>query len=174
MPGGIFLLLGSNLGDRQKHLSDAIARIDSFASVLRKSSIYITGAWGNTNQPDFLNQVIEVDTALSPEHLLQDILKVEAIMGRNRIEKWGARTIDIDILFFRDNIVSAEDLEGHVGLTIPHPQIQNRKFTLVPLRELAPEFVHPLFKKSIARLDDECTDNLKVTRLQPPHSEQPS
>lgn len=171
MPGGIFLLLGSNLGDRQKHLSDAIARIASFASVLRKSSIYITGAWGNANQPDFLNQVIEVDTALAPEQLLQNILEVEATMGRNRIEKWGARTIDIDILFFRDNIVSTD---GLAGLTIPHPQIQNRKFTLVPLRELAPEFVHPLFKKSVARLDDECTDDLKVTRLQPPHSEQSS
>jgi 2-amino-4-hydroxy-6-hydroxymethyldihydropteridine diphosphokinase len=168
MPGGIFLLLGSNLGDRPEHLSDAAARINIFAHIIRKSSVYVTRAWGNNNQPDFLNQVIEVDTVLPPEALLQQTLAVETAMGRNRIEKWGPRTIDIDILFFRNSIVNLDNLK------IPHPQIQNRKFTLIPLRELAPDFVHPVLKKNIARLNDECTDSLEVRRLPPPHSEQSS
>ncbi|HMJ67260.1 MAG TPA: 2-amino-4-hydroxy-6-hydroxymethyldihydropteridine diphosphokinase [Cyclobacteriaceae bacterium] len=168
MRGGIFLLLGSNLGDRLQHLSTAASHINTFATVLRKSSVYVTGAWGNNNQPDFLNQVIEVDTGLSPEALLQNTLGAEIKMGRNRIEKWGPRTIDIDILFFGESIVTLDNLQ------IPHPQIQNRKFTLVPLRELAPDLVHPVLKKSIARLDDECTDSLEVTRLPPQHSEQSS
>jgi 2-amino-4-hydroxy-6-hydroxymethyldihydropteridine diphosphokinase len=168
MQGGIFLLLGSNLGDRRKHLSTAASHINAFATVLRKSSVYVTGAWGNNNQPDFLNQVIEVDTTLSPEALLQNTLGAEMKMGRDRIEKWGPRTIDIDILFFRENIVTLENLK------VPHPEIQNRKFTLVPLRELAPDLVHPVLKKSISRLDDECTDSLEVRRLPPQHPEQSS
>jgi 2-amino-4-hydroxy-6-hydroxymethyldihydropteridine diphosphokinase len=168
MPGGIFLLLGSNLGDRLKHLSEAVAHIGAFAPVLRMSSVYTTSAWGNTNQPEFLNQVVEVDTTLSPELLLQNILKVEAKMGRSRIEKWGSRIIDIDILLYRDTIVETDTLK------VPHPQLQNRKFTLVPLRELAPDLTHPVFRKTIAQIDEECTDSLKVTRLQPPHSEQSS
>jgi 2-amino-4-hydroxy-6-hydroxymethyldihydropteridine diphosphokinase len=168
MRGGIFLLLGSNLGDRLRNLSDAATHINAFAPVLRKSSVYVTGAWGNNNQPDFLNQVIEVDTGLSAGALLQNTLGAEMKMGRNRIEKWGPRTIDIDILFFRDSIVDLADLK------IPHPQIQNRKFTLVPLRELAPDLIHPVFKKSITRLDEECTDTLEVRRLPPQPSEQSS
>jgi 2-amino-4-hydroxy-6-hydroxymethyldihydropteridine diphosphokinase len=168
MQGGIFLLLGSNLGDRLKQLADAVERIGSFATVLRTSSVYVTGAWGNTNQPDFLNQVIEIDTRDSPQQLLFDILTVETKMGRRRIEKWGSRVIDIDILLYRDTIVDTADLK------VPHPQMQNRKFTLVPLRELAPDFMHPLFRKSIARMDDECTDTVRVTRLQPPRSERSS
>lgn len=166
MQGGIFLLLGSNLGDRLKRLSDAVEHIRAFATVIKSSAVYTTGAWGNTNQPDFLNQVIEIDTAVTPKQLLISILKVESKMGRQRIEKWGSRVIDIDILLFRDEVVDTEDLK------VPHPQLQNRKFTLVPLRELAPDFIHPLFRKTIARIDDECTDTLKVTRLQPPHPEQ--
>jgi 2-amino-4-hydroxy-6-hydroxymethyldihydropteridine diphosphokinase len=168
MQGGIFLLLGSNLGDRLQQLADAAENIGAFATVLRSSSVYATSAWGNTNQPDFLNQVIEIDTTLSPRQLLFHTLDVEAKMGRRRIEKWGARIIDIDILFHRDAIVDTEDLK------VPHPQMQNRKFTLVPMRELAPDLIHPVFRKTIARIDDECTDTLKVTRLPPPHSERSS
>lgn len=168
MTGGIFLLLGSNLGDRRGHMAEAIEHIRTFATVVQTSSIYTTGAWGNTNQPDFLNQVIEVDTTVSPGELLQNILNVESKMGRSRIEKWGARIIDIDILFYRDTIVDSTDLK------VPHPQMQNRKFTLIPLREIAPDFVHPLFRKTITRLDEECTDTLEVRRLQPPPQGQSS
>jgi 2-amino-4-hydroxy-6-hydroxymethyldihydropteridine diphosphokinase len=168
MTGGIFLLLGSNLGDREKNLSDAAKSIGTFASVIRASSIYSTRDWGNTNQPDFLNQVIEIDTTLSALDLLNCTLKVEIGMGRARKEKWGPRTIDIDLLFYRDETIETG------RLTVPHPEIQNRKFVLIPLRELAGDFVHPIFLKTISQLDDDCADTLEVKRWQPPHSEQSS
>ncbi|HZY79515.1 MAG TPA: 2-amino-4-hydroxy-6-hydroxymethyldihydropteridine diphosphokinase [Cyclobacteriaceae bacterium] len=168
MTGGIFLMLGSNLGDRQRNLSNAVGYIGNFARIVRMSSVYATSAWGNANQPDFLNQAIEVDTTLPPQDLLKNILEVEIKIGRERKEKWGPRTIDIDILFFNDKIVKTNDL------TLPHPEVQNRKFVLIPLREIAATFIHPVFKKSVAQLDDECTDNLEVKRLPHQHREQSS
>lgn len=158
MSGGIYLLLGSNLGDRSQNLSRARNRI---GSVIASSSIYVTSAWGKTEQPDFYNQVIEVDSKLGPEDLLKNILSIEETMGRIRSEKWGPRIIDIDILFYRDVIIKSEQL------TIPHPEIQNRKFTLIPLNELAPSMMHPVLKKTIQQLNTECSDPLEVKRLQP-------
>jgi 2-amino-4-hydroxy-6-hydroxymethyldihydropteridine diphosphokinase len=158
MMGGIFLLLGSNLGNSSAQLDTAIRHITSFATVIRKSSVYVSQAWGNTNQPDFLNQVIEIDSDLEPQELLDHTLRTETTMGRDRILKWGPRTIDIDILFYRNDIVKTG------SLTIPHPEIQNRKFELVPLRELAPDLFHPVLKKTISQIDDECTDTLSVTK----------
>ncbi len=158
MMGGIFLLLGSNLGDSYSQLETAIYHISSFATVLRKSSIYVSEAWGNTDQPDFLNQVIEIDTILAPRDLLAHTLQVETEMGRNRVKKWGPRTIDIDLLFYRDEIIKTPDL------TIPHGEMQNRKFVLIPMRELAADLVHPVFNKTIRRLEEECTDTLSVTK----------
>jgi 2-amino-4-hydroxy-6-hydroxymethyldihydropteridine diphosphokinase len=158
MMGGIYLLLGSNLGDRSVQLATAIHHITSFATVVRMSSVYVSQAWGKTDQPDFLNLVIEIDTALDPHSLLDHTLRTETTMGRDRVQKWGPRTIDIDILFYHTQIVRTGTL------VIPHPEIQNRKFELVPLRELAPDLVHPVLKKTISQLDDECTDPLTVTK----------
>jgi 2-amino-4-hydroxy-6-hydroxymethyldihydropteridine diphosphokinase len=164
MEGGIFLLLGSNLGDRFQNLSEARKRI---GSVVQASPIYVTAAWGNTNQPDFLNQVIEISSTLNPEELLRNILDIEIAMGRKREEKWGARIVDIDILFYGDVIIKTPDL------TIPHPEMQNRRFVLVPLLDITNK-VHPVLKKTIGQLMEECKDPLEVKRLQPPHSEQSS
>jgi len=157
MEGGIFLLLGTNLGDRLSNLEEAITRI---GSVTRRSSVYETGAWGKTEQPEFLNQVIEIKSDLDPRELLQKILDIEIAMGRVRVEKWGTRLIDIDILFYRNEIIDEAEL------IIPHPQIQNRRFTLEPLNELAPDLEHPILKKTIRQLLDECNDPLPVKRLQ--------
>lgn len=168
MTGGIYLLLGSNLGDREKKLSEAHKRIGAFAQEIRSSSVYSTAAWGKTNQPDFLNQVVEIETEKTPMELLLSVLDVETKMGRNRIEKWGSRTIDIDILFYKGQIVKREKL------TIPHPEIQNRMFALAPLLEIAENFLHPALNKSIRTLYEECKDPLPVTRLPQPLREQSS
>lgn len=156
MDGGIFLLLGSNMGDRLHHLNEAREKI---GDVLAGSSVYATAAWGNKNQADFYNQVVEVGSKLDAVQLLEKIQQVELSMGRKRIEKWGPRIIDIDILLFRNEVVNTKQL------TIPHPEIQNRRFTLVPLRELT-NLVHPVLNKTIDQLLQECKDPLPVTRLQ--------
>jgi 2-amino-4-hydroxy-6-hydroxymethyldihydropteridine diphosphokinase len=156
MEGGIFLLLGSNLGDRLSHLVEARTRI---GSVIRGSSVYATGAWGNTEQPEFLNQVLEVSTEEKAGVLLKRILGIETAMGRKRLEKWGTRSIDIDILLYRDEVVNEADLK------IPHPEIQNRRFTLEPLCELAPDL--KINGKTVLQLLKDCKDPLPVKRLPP-------
>jgi len=156
----VFLLLGSNLGDRQAYLQRAIVHIEAdIAPVVEKSSVYETQSWGKTDEPDYLNQVIRLKTELTPQILLQKILNIETILGRKRIEKWGSRIIDIDILFY-DSIIVTEP-----GLTIPHPELHNRKFTLMPLSEIAPDFVHPIFMKNISQLKNELKDNLIIKKL---------
>jgi len=155
MPGS-YLLLGSNLGNSRHHLQDALTRLGNHGLVLATSSIYRSAAWGNTSQPDFLNIAIEFQTSLSPEVLLSAIQRVEVAMGRKRVGKWGPRLIDIDILLY-DNIVVDKP-----GLVIPHPEIPNRRFTLVPLCELAPHVSHPLLKRTMRELLDSCQDKLAV------------
>lgn len=156
MSGGIYLLLGTNLGDKNLNLSAAVSSISMFCRILRKSRVYRTKAWGNTNQPDFYNQVIEIDSSINPEGLLEKLQAVEALMGRERKEKWGARVIDIDILFYRNEIVNLPDLQ------IPHGEIKNRRFTLVPLCELAPHLEHPIIRKPLIDILAECPDHLSV------------
>ncbi len=152
-----YLLLGSNEGNRTLHLSDAIEHIQAHVgSIIRKSKIYETGAWGKNDQPDFLNQVISVETTLSPHPLLENLMAIENKMGRQRIEKWGQRLIDLDILLYEDLVVD----EGN--LRIPHPGIPFRRFTLVPLKEMAPDLLHPLTKTDISTLLKECPDQLPV------------
>ena len=156
----IFLLLGGNLGDRQHYLAEAIRLISSeIAPVLLKSSVYETQSWGKTDAPDYLNQVVMVRTYMSAQNILKKILEIEQQLGRRREEKWGSRTIDIDILFYGQEIVSTPNL------VIPHPELQNRRFTLEPLAEIAPEYVHPIIKKSILTLKNELNDNLVVKKL---------
>jgi 2-amino-4-hydroxy-6-hydroxymethyldihydropteridine diphosphokinase len=124
-----------------------------------KSSLYLTRAWGNTNQNDFLNQVWIAETTLSPEELLSKLKTVETLSGRRNREKWQPRPLDIDILFFDDRVVSAP------GLKIPHPFIAERKFVLIPLAEVLSGMVHPETGKTIQQMLMECTDTLAVTRL---------
>jgi 2-amino-4-hydroxy-6-hydroxymethyldihydropteridine diphosphokinase len=152
-----FLLLGSNLGDRQDYLDKARALAKKrVGKIVAISSVYQTAAWGNTEQQAFLNQVIGVETKLTPDQLLGVIQDIENSLGRTREGKWAARTLDIDILFYGDKIIKNEQL------TIPHPEIANRKFTLEPLMEIEPEFIHPVLKKSIQKLLAICTDDLPV------------
>jgi 2-amino-4-hydroxy-6-hydroxymethyldihydropteridine diphosphokinase len=157
---GIYLSLGTNLGDREQNLFRACELL-TFKSIIIKiaSSVYQTAAWGKTDQPDFLNQVIEVDTALNPYFLLKKINDIESDMGRVRFEKWGERLIDIDILYYNDEIISDE------FLTLPHPEIQNRKFILEPLIEIAGAAIHPILSKTQNELHQFLDDDLSVNKL---------
>lgn len=156
----VFLLLGSNLGDRHLFLQQAIEHIQTeIAPVVQASSVYETQSWGKTDAPNYLNQVIVLQTTLPPQAVLQKILAIEALLGRERHVKWDSRTIDIDILFYGDDIIDEELLK------VPHPELHNRRFTLEPLAELAPGFVHPLLKKDILTLKNELKDNLIVKKF---------
>lgn len=149
--------MGSNLGDRTLYLQQARESINRQVGTLTRSSkVYETAAWGKTDQPNFLNQVLEVQTALTPEEVLQRINAIEQELGRVRHEHWGARFIDIDILFYDDLVLQTQ------RLTIPHPQLHLRRFTLLPLAELAPELKHQVLGKSINQLLQECPDKLEV------------
>jgi 2-amino-4-hydroxy-6-hydroxymethyldihydropteridine diphosphokinase len=155
-----YLLLGSNMGNSRQQLMQAVKRIKkNTGRVTRQSKLYVTAAWGNTNQPDFLNQVIVLETKLPPAELIKNILSVEAAMGRVRTVKNAPRIIDIDILFFNREIIRQKDL------TVPHPEIQNRRFVLVPLNELSPGFKHPLLKKTVHQLLESCPDTLDVKKF---------
>src|SRR5690349_13448790 len=125
-----YLLIGGNVGDRHKNLEQAVQLIEGQAGkVVERSAVYETEAWGKEDQPPFLNQVLHVETELNPQTLLQTILKTELEMGRMRTEKYGPRTIDIDILLFNDDAIDTMDL------VIPHPQLHLRRFALMPLAE---------------------------------------
>lgn len=150
-----YLLIGGNLGDRAEHLKAAIQGIiQNCGAVLNSSSVYETAAWGVAAQPDFLNQVLRIETSLSPHELLKRILMIEQSIGRIRREKNGARNIDIDILYF-DNLVIDEE-----GLKIPHPRIAQRRFVLKPLSEIAGGWKDPVLGKTVNSMLQECTDPL--------------
>jgi 2-amino-4-hydroxy-6-hydroxymethyldihydropteridine diphosphokinase len=154
-----FLLLGGNIGDREKNFETARNLIKkTCGSITRQSSLYETEAWGKNDQPAFLNQAIEIETALEAKELMEQILKIEKSMGRERKEKYGPRLIDLDILLFN------QEQRDDIFLTIPHPQMQNRRFALVPLAEIAPGLQHPVLKKTIGELLKECPDKLEVKK----------
>jgi len=156
----VFLLLGSNLGNRNAFLHNAIAHITrDIAPVVKESAVYETQSWGKTDLPDYLNQVIMLQTTLPAQDVLQHILKIEIEMGRKREEKWGSRIIDIDILFYGSHIINQPNL------IVPHPQLHNRRFTLEPLAMLAPDFIHPVLNKSILELKNSLKDDLIVKKL---------
>ena len=155
----VYLLLGSNMGDSVQMLTVATNMIEkNIGKLTKSSSIYRTAAWGNEDQPDFLNQIIIISSSLSSSAVLKEIFVIEKEMGRVRTTKNAARVIDIDMLFFNDEIIQTETL------TVPHPQIQNRRFVLVPLAEISPDFQHPLFKKSSLELLSICSDKLNVQK----------
>jgi 2-amino-4-hydroxy-6-hydroxymethyldihydropteridine diphosphokinase len=156
----VFLLLGSNLGDRELYLRTAINSLQQHVGrVSKQSSVYQTQAWGRTTEPDYLNQVILLETNLSPRDVLSKILNIEMELGRRREEKWGSRTMDIDILFYADDIIDEP------GLIIPHPELHKRRFTLEPLNEIAPEMMHPLLNRTISKLKNDLEDCLVVKKL---------
>jgi 2-amino-4-hydroxy-6-hydroxymethyldihydropteridine diphosphokinase len=155
-----YILLGTNLGDRTAQLEEAsILILGSGCKIIQVSSVYVTEAWGLRDQPDFFNQVLKIETVLSPEVLMETMLEIEQKMGRIRNQKYEPRTIDIDLLFFEDNIIQTETL------IIPHPEIQNRRFVLEPLCEIDPEMKHPVLLKNIKDLLTDCADPLSVKKL---------
>jgi 2-amino-4-hydroxy-6-hydroxymethyldihydropteridine diphosphokinase len=160
-----YLLLGSNVGNRLKYLQQAVDAIRLFAGpVALHSSVYETESWGFVASMPFLNQVIEVRTDILAEELMKKILFAENELGRlrrNSGEGYSARTIDIDLLFYGQHIINEP------GLIVPHPRLHQRRFTLVPMLEIAPGLIHPLLKKSIAELAVLCPDPLKVVKFEP-------
>ncbi|BAL80547.1 2-amino-4-hydroxy-6-hydroxymethyldihydropteridine diphosphokinase [Caldisericum exile] len=146
----VFIALGSNLGDREKNILDAINyMIEEGIDIIGISSIIETAPYGLTEQPSFLNCVVEGITNFSPRELLFILLDIERRLLRVRTIRWGPRTIDLDIIFYDDLIIDEPDLK------IPHPDMQNRIFVLKPLSEIAPNFVHPVLRKTIKALLDE-------------------
>lgn len=157
---GIFLLLGSNLGDRHAMLEKASTLIrEQIGRILQMSSVYSTRAWGIEDQPDFLNQVLEIESNLAPEVILQKANVIEEQLGRVRRIKWHSRIIDIDILYYGNLIVKTGNL------TIPHPENENRRFVLVPMAEIASDFIHPVLKVSQSELLERCPDQLEVKKI---------
>ena len=140
----IYLSLGSNLGNKKAYLQNALEELKkAHIKTLKTSSLYKTEPVGFKDQPEFLNIVIKGETGLSPEKLLQTIIKIEKQMARKRVKKWGHRIIDIDILLFNEIIIKKKNL------VIPHPYMHKRNFVLIPLLEIAPEIILPQFKKNI-------------------------
>lgn len=157
MTNGVYILSGSNLGDRAAKLAEALEQIEKQAgSVISQSQLYETAAWGIEEQPAFLNQVLEIQTLLAPEALLDCLLTIEKQLGRERKQKWSTRLIDLDLLYYGDLVVETPTLR------IPHPYIPERRFTLVPLCELVPLLVHPVLKRNQLQLLKDCPDPLEV------------
>ncbi len=156
----VVLLLGGNLGNRVQNLSKALEALQQdIGTVQKKSSIYETAAWGITDQPNFLNQVVIIKTHLTAQEVIKKIFVIEKQLGRERLIKMGPRLIDIDILFYDDKIIENKNL------IVPHPRIQDRKFVLEPLNEIIPNYIHPIINKSVQLLLQECTDTLNVKKF---------
>ena len=154
---GIYLLSGSNLPPREEWLAKAISFLQQHkVEVIQTSKIYQTAAWGFTEQPHFLNQVVRVEYSGTPQALLAICQQIEEYCERIRVQAWGPRTLDLDILYFNNEIVNTPQL------TIPHAFIQFRRFALVPLVEIADDFVHPVLKQTNRQLLQDCADKLPV------------
>jgi len=154
-----YLLIGGNLGDRAAYLEEAVAHIEArCGSITSRSSMYETAAWGNTNQPAFYNQALKLSTPLTPASLLEQLLAIELEMGRVRTQKYGPRTIDLDILMIDDKVLDTP------ALTIPHPQLHHRRFALLPLAEIEPSLKHPVLDQTVSELLVNCTDTLDVQK----------
>ena len=158
----VYLLLGGNIGNRLDNLERAKHLLEKqVGKVIKDSKVYETASWGNTDQPDFLNQVVLIETKLAAEKIMEQILLIEKTMGRVRAKKNASRIIDVDILFFNEEVIETKNI------IIPHPQIQNRNFVLYPLNELSPQLKHPVLKKTIHDLLLQCDDTLAVYIYKP-------
>lgn len=157
----LYLCIGGNLGEREANLEEAIEFIDfNFGDVLAVSSVYESEPWGMNDVPNFLNQVVHLQSELSNEELLAEIAELEEFFGRERSsEGYVSREMDIDVLFIGDEIIATETFQ------VPHPRLAERRFVLEPLVELVPDFIHPTMKKSVSEILKACTDQGKVTRL---------
>ena len=157
----IYLCIGGNLGEREANLEEALTFIDiNFGDVLAVSSIYESEPWGMTDVPNFLNQLVLIQSELSNDQLLSEIAELEEFFGRERSsEGYVSREMDIDVLFIGDEIVDTESFK------VPHPRMAERRFVLEPLTEIAPDFMHPQLKQSVTEILKACTDKGKVTRL---------
>ncbi|SEN36456.1 2-amino-4-hydroxy-6-hydroxymethyldihydropteridinediphosphokinase [bacterium A37T11] len=156
----VYLLLGSNVGDRVMQLQHSRDAVRQKVGMLEaSSSVYETAAWGVFGQSPYLNQVLKVNTKLTPFEVLYETQLIERHLGRVRVQKWEARTIDIDILFYDQEVIETENL------TVPHPLLHKRRFTLEPLNELASNFMHPVLQFTVKRLLDELEDQGKVQRF---------
>ena len=149
----IYIALGTNLGDKEKNLKEALQHLSHKGITVSKVSDFIvTKPYGVTDQPDFLNAVAEIKTDNSPTELLRVLLQVEQEMGRKRIRHWGERNIDLDLLLYDERIIDLPDLQ------VPHPDMQNRDFVLRPLVQIAPNVVHPVLRKTVGQLWKELQD----------------
>lgn len=155
----VFLSLGSNVGDRLANLNAAVERLRDIGDSIEMSSVYETEPVGFTNQPWFLNCVVKLETEKMPRQLLVAILKIEQDMGRRRRQKKGPRTIDVDILLFRNSVIQSQ------GLTVPHPAMHERRFVLEPMAEIASDVRHPVLKKTIRELRDALPAGQVVSRF---------
>lgn len=153
------LSLGSNLGDREQNLRDAVRRVQSLGTIRSISSVYETEPVEFTDQPMFLNCALALETAASPDQLMLHLLEIEKAMGRQRTQKKGPRVIDLDILLFADQVVNTPEV------TIPHPAMHQRRFVLEPLAEIAPETKHPVLKKTARELLKDLPPGQSVKRL---------
>lgn len=153
----VYIQLGSNIGERESFIAKSMEQIEeNIGEIITESSIFKTIPWGNKNQNNFLNSVIKIRTPFDAFKVLKKSQEIENNLGRIRKKKWGERTIDIDILFYNSEIINTEELN------IPHPLLHERKFVLIPLSEIDPNYIHPIFKKNIYTLLSECKDNQKV------------
>jgi 2-amino-4-hydroxy-6-hydroxymethyldihydropteridine diphosphokinase len=156
----VFISLGTNLGDRIQNLKKAVHAIESnLGEIIKQSSLHESKPWGKSDQPDFLNQVILVQVDNTPQECLNKLSSIERQLGRKRDEKWGPRIIDLDLLYVNDQIFNTEKL------ILPHPGIPYRRFVLVPMAEIAPDFIHPYLLKNQKQLLEECMDTLEVKVL---------
>lgn len=161
MKRAIYLCIGGNLGEREANLEEALEFIDfNFGDVVGVSSIYESEPWGMSDVPNFLNQVVHIESELNDKELLMEIADLEEFFGRERSSQgYVSREMDIDVLFIDGEIISTEALQ------VPHPRISERRFVLEPMAEIAPDFIHPELKQSVAGLLKACSDKGKVTRL---------
>ena len=155
-----YLSLGSNIGGRREMINRAMSLIEAHTGhLITTSSWYLCEPWGLTGQNEFVNIAVALDTGLYPEELIIRLMRIENYLGKTIKKQYGPRNIDIDILLYEDHVVD------HPNLIVPHPKLHERNFVLIPLAEIGPDLIHPIFDKTILQLKDECTDTCRVDLL---------